>query len=83
MAAPPYPQWFAWPAMKRGYLRHAPLAWSGMARSGMARSGMKALARQVDEELQERPRRAVMRTRWGGDKSSVDTEDLIQRFLYT
>lgn len=74
MAAPPYARWFSQfgLAVKRGYLRHAPLAWPGV----------EALARRVDEELQERPRRAVARTRWGGDRIGVDTEDLIQRFLY-
>ncbi|WP_274914799.1 FkbM family methyltransferase [Streptomyces sp. WZ-12] len=55
----------------RGYLREAPGLW-----------GKAALAeRLVNPYLRDHPRRRVVRTRFGA-RMAVDTQDLIQRYLY-
>ncbi|MEE1756785.1 FkbM family methyltransferase [Streptomyces sp. SP18CS02] len=55
----------------RGYTRHAP------GTLGKA----PLVARHLDRRLKEHPRRRVVRTRFGA-RVAVDTQDLIQRYLY-
>ncbi len=51
-------------------------------RNGPGTLGKAALAeRRLDAHLREHPRRAVVETRAGG-RFAVDTQDLIQRYLY-